>query len=56
MIQIGDSAHSYLPASGSGATQAIEDAISIASCLQISGKEKIPEAVRSHVRFRFTRK
>ncbi|KAH9868908.1 hypothetical protein J1614_007983 [Plenodomus biglobosus] len=55
VIQIGDAAHSYLPASGNGATQAIEDAISIASCLQIGGKENIPQSVRVHIRFRFIR-
>jgi 2-polyprenyl-6-methoxyphenol hydroxylase-like FAD-dependent oxidoreductase len=53
VIQIGDAAHSYLPASGNGATQAIEDAISIASCLQIGGKENIPQSVRVHIRFRY---
>ena len=53
VIQIGDSAHSYLPASGNGATQAIEDAISIASCLQLGGKQHVPEAVGAHVRFRY---
>jgi 2-polyprenyl-6-methoxyphenol hydroxylase-like FAD-dependent oxidoreductase len=52
VVQIGDAAHSYLPASGNGATQAIEDAISIASCLQIGGKENIPQSVRVHIRFR----
>lgn len=55
VIQIGDSAHSYLPASSNGATQAIEDAVSIASCLQLGGKDTTPEAVRSHIRFRFIR-
>lgn len=55
VIQIGDSAHSYLPASSNGATQAIEDAVSLASCLQLGGKDNIPEAVRSHIRFRFIR-
>ncbi|KAH7120988.1 hypothetical protein B0J11DRAFT_589838 [Dendryphion nanum] len=55
VIQIGDAAHSYLPASGNGATQAIEDAISIASCLQIGGRENIPQSVRTHIRFRFIR-
>ncbi|CAG5149296.1 uncharacterized protein ALTATR162_LOCUS2335 [Alternaria atra] len=55
VIQIGDAAHSYLPASGNGATQAIEDAISIASCLQVGGKENIPQSVRVHIRFRFIR-
>jgi hypothetical protein len=53
VVQIGDAAHSYLPASGNGATQAIEDAISIASCLQIGGKENIPQSVRIHIRFRY---
>lgn len=52
VVQIGDAAHSFLPASSNGATQAIEDAISIASCLQIGGKENIPTSVRAHVRFR----
>lgn len=53
VIQIGDSAHSFLPASGNGATQAIEDAVSIASCLQIGGKERIADSVRAHLRFRY---
>ncbi|KAF2806385.1 FAD/NAD(P)-binding domain-containing protein [Mytilinidion resinicola] len=55
VIQIGDSAHSYLPASGNGATQAIEDAISLASCLQVGGAENVPDSVRAHIRFRFIR-
>src|SRR5690242_6727521 len=55
IINIGDAAHSFLPASGNGATQAIEDAISLASCLQIGGKENIPQSVRAHVRMRFVR-
>ncbi|KAK4963809.1 hypothetical protein LTR66_012644 [Elasticomyces elasticus] len=55
IIQIGDSAHSFLPASGNGATQAIEDSISLASCLQIGGKEKVAQSVRAHIRFRFIR-
>lgn len=53
IVQIGDAAHSFLPASGNGATQAIEDAITIASCLQIGGKERIPDSVRAHIRFRY---
>lgn len=52
VVQIGDSAHSFLPASGNGATQAVEDAVTLASCLQIAGKENISEAVRAHVRIR----
>lgn len=57
VIMIGDAAHSFLPASGNGATQAIEDAISLASCLQLGGssKENIPQSVRAHARLRFVR-
>ncbi|KAI0143715.1 FAD/NAD(P)-binding domain-containing protein [Xylariaceae sp. FL1272] len=55
VIQIGDAAHSFLPSSGNGATQAIEDAVSLASCLQIGGKENIPVSVQTHIRFRFIR-
>ncbi|KAL1879945.1 hypothetical protein VTK73DRAFT_6525 [Phialemonium thermophilum] len=55
VVQIGDAAHSFLPASGNGATQAIEDAISLASCLQIGGRDNIPQSVRVHVRLRFVR-
>lgn len=55
VVLIGDAAHSFLPASGNGATQAIEDAVSIATCLQIAGKQNVPEAVRTHVRFRYIR-
>ena len=53
VLQIGDSAHTFLPASGNGATQAIEDAITFASCLQLAGsKENVPEAVQAHIRYR----
>ncbi|KAK2068950.1 hypothetical protein P8C59_003564 [Phyllachora maydis] len=56
VVQIGDCAHSFLPSSGNGATQAIEDAVGLASCLQLcGGPAAVPEAVRAHVRFRFTR-
>ncbi|KAI0480947.1 hypothetical protein GGR56DRAFT_628274 [Xylariaceae sp. FL0804] len=67
VVVIGDAAHSFLPASGNGATQAIEDAVSIAACLQLAGadlpttdsqaerRKRVPLAVRTHVRFRFVR-
>lgn len=48
VVQIGDSAHSFLPSSGNGATQAFEDAVSLAACLQIGGKKNIEEAVIVH--------
>ncbi|KAH8882212.1 FAD/NAD(P)-binding domain-containing protein [Thozetella sp. PMI_491] len=55
VVAIGDAAHSYLPSSGNGATQAIEDAISLATCLQLGGIDKIPQAVNAHIRMRFVR-
>lgn len=53
VVNIGDAAHSFL--AGNGATQAIEDAVSLASCLQIGGRQNIPQSVRAHVRMRFIR-
>jgi hypothetical protein len=55
VVEIGDAAHSFLPASGNGATQAIEDAVSLATCLQLGSTDAIPTSVRAHVRFRFVR-
>lgn len=52
VVQIGDAAHSFLPASSNGATQAIEDSVSLASCLQIGGKERVPDSIRAHVLLR----
>lgn len=48
VVQIGDAAHSFLPTSGNGATQAIEDAVTIAACLQRSGKDKLALGVATH--------
>ncbi|KAF2118836.1 hypothetical protein BDV96DRAFT_619938 [Lophiotrema nucula] len=36
VVQIGDAAHSTVPASASGGTLAIEDAITLATCLELS--------------------
>lgn len=55
VVQLGDAAHTFLPSSGNGATQAIEDAISLAACVAIAGKDNIPEAVRVHNLLRFER-
>lgn len=35
VVQVGDSAHSYIPTSGSGGTMALEDSASIAECLRL---------------------
>ena len=37
VVQVGDSAHSFIPTSGNGATQALEDAVTLATCLQLGG-------------------
>ncbi|GKZ16994.1 hypothetical protein AbraCBS73388_005981 [Aspergillus brasiliensis] len=56
IVQIGDAAHTYIPASGNGATQAIEDAVSLATCLRMAGKtEQVPWALKIHNRLRFVR-
>ncbi|CAI6042553.1 unnamed protein product [Clonostachys chloroleuca] len=55
VIQVGDSAHTFLPSSGNGATQAMEDAISLATCLQIGGKSNISLATKVHTKLRFQR-
>lgn len=52
VVQIGDSCHPFLPTSGSGAVMAMEDGFSLATCLQLAGKEKIPLAVQVHNKFR----
>ncbi|RHZ67176.1 uncharacterized protein CDV56_109471 [Aspergillus thermomutatus] len=44
VIQLGDAAHSFLPTSGSGAAMAMEDAYSLAACLQFGGKSNAPLA------------
>lgn len=57
VLQLGDSAHTFLPSSGNGATQAIEDAASLATCLSLLAGERrqIPLAVKVHCKLRFER-
>lgn len=55
VIQLGDAAHTFVPSSGNGANQAMEDATSLASCLQLAGKDDIPLALRVHNLLRFER-
>ena len=52
VIQIGDSCHPFLPTSGSGAVMAMEDAYSLAACLQLAGKERILLGVQVHNKLR----
>ncbi|KAI1353609.1 FAD/NAD(P)-binding domain-containing protein [Xylaria sp. FL0043] len=55
VIQLGDSAHSFLPSSANGATQAMEDGISLAECLYRGGKERVPWATKVHAKLRYQR-
>ncbi|KAK5133283.1 hypothetical protein LTR08_008017 [Meristemomyces frigidus] len=56
VVQLGDAAHTFLPTSGNGGTQAMEDAISLAACIAKAGcKENIPDATRVHNLLRFER-
>jgi 2-polyprenyl-6-methoxyphenol hydroxylase-like FAD-dependent oxidoreductase len=51
---LGDSAHPFLPTSAQGATQAMEDGVTIAVCLKRAGsKDRIPAAVRAYQDIRY---
>ena len=52
LVQVGDSAHSFLPSSGNGASQAMEDAITLATCLQLGGKSNVSSAARVYNKLR----
>jgi 2-polyprenyl-6-methoxyphenol hydroxylase-like FAD-dependent oxidoreductase len=52
VVQLGDSAHTFVPSSGNGATQAIEDAICLATCLQLRGKSNLPLVVKVYNKLR----
>ncbi|KAL4912527.1 hypothetical protein BDW62DRAFT_214908 [Aspergillus aurantiobrunneus] len=51
----GDSAHAFLPTSTQGATQALEDGVTIAVCLKWAGKGRVAEALRAFERMRYDR-
>ncbi|KAJ6149848.1 hypothetical protein N7471_001047 [Penicillium samsonianum] len=55
VVQIGDAAHPFLPTSASGGTMAMEDAYSLAACLQLAGKNDVPVATKVHNHLRFER-
>ena len=46
MIVLGDAAHPFLPTSGQGAGQAIEDCATIAICLELAGPNRVPLALQ----------
>jgi 2-polyprenyl-6-methoxyphenol hydroxylase-like FAD-dependent oxidoreductase len=56
IVQVGDSAHSFVPTSGNGATQALEDAITLATCLQLGGEMRnAPLSAKIYNLLRFER-
>ncbi|PSK37287.1 hypothetical protein B9Z65_2029 [Elsinoe australis] len=52
---LGDSAHPFLPTSAQGATQALEDGVTLAYCLRESGKKYIPGALKAFQDIRYER-
>ena len=42
MIVIGDATHAFIPTSGQGASQSIEDSAVVAICLELAGENRIP--------------
>lgn len=56
VVQIGDAAHPFLPTSASGGTMAMEDAYSLAACLQLAGKNDVPVATKVHNHLRYVMK
>ncbi|GKT89066.1 hypothetical protein Ct61P_06916 [Colletotrichum tofieldiae] len=55
IIQLGDSAHAFIPSSMSGATTALEDGQSLAECLRLAGKEHAHLATKVHELMRLRR-
>lgn len=52
---IGDSAHPFLPTSIQGASQSIEDGVVLATCLELSGRQNIPRALKAYEKLRYAR-
>jgi 2-polyprenyl-6-methoxyphenol hydroxylase-like FAD-dependent oxidoreductase len=52
---LGDAAHPFLPTSAQGATQAVEDGVTLAVMLKRAGKENVPAAVRAYQAVRYDR-
>lgn len=52
---IGDAAHPFLPTSIQGASQAMEDGVTLAACLDIAGKQNVAEAMQVYEKIRYER-
>ncbi|ROV98747.1 hypothetical protein VMCG_06705 [Cytospora schulzeri] len=55
VVQVGDSAHTFLPSSGNGLVQGIEDAITLSTCLQLGGNLRSGLWAKAHGKLRFER-
>lgn len=55
IVLIGDAAHPFLPTSIQGASQAMEDGAVIAACLDISGRDRVTDAVKVYEKIRYER-
>jgi hypothetical protein len=51
---MGDAAHPFLPTSVQGASQAIEDGVTLATVLKLSGREDIPTALLAYEHIRYS--
>lgn len=52
---MGDAAHPFLPTSIQGASQSMEDGVTAAVCLELAGKDNVPEALRAYEKIRYPR-
>lgn len=52
----GDAAHPFLPSSGNGASQAIEDSATIATALRLAGKKDVKLALRAYEALRYSQR
>jgi len=52
---IGDAAHPFLPTSIQGASQSMEDGVTVAVCLAMGGKENVQEAIEAFQAIRYDR-
>ena len=52
---IGDAAHPFLPTSIQGASQSMEDGVTLAITLEKAGRGKVPQAIRAYEAIRYER-
>jgi 2-polyprenyl-6-methoxyphenol hydroxylase-like FAD-dependent oxidoreductase len=52
---IGDAAHPFLPTSIQGASQSMEDGVTLAITLEKSGRDNVPRAIRAYEAIRYER-